>query len=232
MSLVPTPDRLPLILDATDPVAIVEAGRLIRQGLVVVIPTDTGYGISAGVFHPESVERVFAIKRRDPTTRIPLLVPTAADLPLVARDVPGPAWRLIARFWPGPLSIVLPAKGAVPRSVTGGRGTVAVRVPNGRVCLQLLEFLGEPITGTSANLSGKPGAVTAADALAQFGPTVDAILVDDGAIVHQKASTVVEFVDGVLTVHREGMLSADTLRTAATPRMGAEMQLVMSRNRR
>src|SRR5579859_4183507 len=190
MSLLATESSVPRILEGSDPVAIVEAGRLLRQGLVVVIPTDTGYGIAASLFHPDAVHRVYDIKQRDAALRLPVLIPTAADLPLVASEVPSIAWRLIGKFWPGPLSLVLPARNSVPRSVTGGRGTVAVRVPNGRACLQLLQFLAEPVTGTSANLSGQPGALTAADAVAQLGATVDAVVVDDAAVVHRRASTV------------------------------------------
>ncbi|HEY8687243.1 MAG TPA: L-threonylcarbamoyladenylate synthase [Chloroflexota bacterium] len=232
MSLISPGAGVPRVLDGSDPVAIVEAGRLLRLGQVVVIPTDTGYGIAAGLFHPTAVDRVYDIKQRDTALRLPLLIATAADLPLVASDIPDTAWRLINKFWPGPMSLVLPATAAVPRSVTDGRGTVAIRVPNGRACLQLLEFMGEPVTGTSANLSGRPGALTASDAVDQVGAVVDAILVDDSAVVQNKASTVVELQGGTLTIHREGALSADLLRGAAAPRMAAGMQLISSRNRR
>lgn len=232
MSLLATEGKVPRTLDGSDPAAVVEAARLLRQGLVLVIPTDTGYGIAASLFHPSAVERVYDIKQRDAALRLPVLIPTAADLPLVASDVPPLAWRLIGKFWPGPLSLVLPARSSVPRSVTGGRGTVAIRVPNGRGCLQLLQFLAEPVTGTSANLSGQPGALTAADAVAQLGTTVDAVLADDAAVVHAKASTVAEFEDGTLTIHREGALSGDTLRAAVAPRLSVPTQLIASRNRR
>jgi L-threonylcarbamoyladenylate synthase len=161
-----------------------------------------------------------------------VLIATAADLPLVARDVPAAGWKLISKFWPGPLSLVLPAASSVPRQVTGGRGTVAVRVPNGHACLQVLEFLGEPVTGTSANTSGRPGALTAAEALDQLGATVDAILVDDSAMTHPKASTVVELKDGAMTIHRKGALSSDALRRAAGARMAAQTELITGRNRR
>ncbi len=232
MSLQLAKSGSPAILDGSDPAAIVEAGRLLRQGLIVVIPTDTGYAIAADLFHPTAVDRVYDIKQRDAALRLPVHLPTAADLPLVASDVPAIAWRLIAKFWPGPLSLVLPARNSVPRSVTGGRGTVAIRVPNGRVCLQLLQFLGEPVTGTSANLSGQPGALTAAEAIAQLGTTVDAILVDDTAVVHRVASTVAGLKDGTLTILREGVLSGDTLRAAMAPRVAVQTQLIASRNRR
>lgn len=222
---------LPRLLDGSDPGAIVEAGRMLRNGSVVVLPTDTGYGIAASVFQASSVERVYAIKRRDASLRLPVLIPTGADLPLVTREVPAAAWKLIGRFWPGPLTIVLPARNSVPRPITNGRGTVAVRVPGGQACLQVLEFLGEPVTGTSANISGHPSALTASDVVSQLGSTIDAVLVDDAATVHSRASTVVELVGGVMTIHRVGAISAETLRMAVATRIQSA-QLIKGENRR
>jgi L-threonylcarbamoyladenylate synthase len=220
------------LLDGTEASALVEAGRLLRQGAIVVLPTDTGYGIGASLFHPASVDRVFAIKQRDASLRLPVFLATAADLPLVTREVPPTAWKLIGQFWPGPLSLVLPAAASVPRQITVGRGTVAVRVPAGRACLQVLEFLGEPVTGTSANISGQPPAMSAADVVAQLGSAVDAVVVDDAAVTRPRASTVVELKDGTMTIHREGALSSDALRSALTGRMMAPTQLLAARNRR
>lgn len=207
----------PLQLDGRDPAALAEAARLLREGAVVVLPTDTGYGLAASMFQPASVERVFAIKQRDASLRLPLLIPTAADLPLLVREVPPLAWKLIGAFWPGPLSLVLPATDAVPRVIVAGHATVAVRVPNSYACLQVLQFLGEPVTGTSANLSGQPSATTAAEAIRQLGAAIDAIVVDDAALLHPRASTVAELDGGVLTIHREGAISSETLRALSTP---------------
>jgi L-threonylcarbamoyladenylate synthase len=127
---------------------------------------------------------------------------------------------------------VLPAVSSVPRQITGGRGTVAVRVPNSRACLQVLEFLGEPVTGTSANLSGRPAALNAADVVDQIGTAVDAVLLDDAAVTQPRASTVVELKDGAMTIHREGAVSTDALRSAITGRMMAPTQLLAARSRR
>jgi L-threonylcarbamoyladenylate synthase len=228
----PPGNQAPRLLDGSDAAALLEAARLLRQGSIVVLPTDTGYGIGASLFHSASVDRVFEIKQREASLRLPVFLATAADLPLVTREVPPAAWKLISQFWPGPLSLVLPAAGSVPRQITVGRGTVAVRVPKGRACLQVLEFLGEPVTGTSANISGQPPALSAADVMAQLGSTVDAILLDDAAVTQPRASSVIELKDGAMTIHREGALSSDALRSALTGRTMAPTQLLAARSRR
>jgi L-threonylcarbamoyladenylate synthase len=205
------PPRLP----AGEPESIFTAARILRDGGIVVVPTDTVYGLAASIFQPAAIVRLFAVKHRAPEARVPVLLATAADLPLVVKDIPRAAWQLINRFWPGPLTLVLPARQSVPASIRGGGGTLAVRVPAARSCLALLQSLGEPIVGTSANLSGSPPALTAQEAIDQLGPGVDAILVDDAAVKGGASSTVVELADGPLIVHRAGAVSVDDIRKAA-----------------
>lgn len=197
---------------AADPEGIMGVAGVIRGGGIAVIPTDTVYGLSASIFHPGAVDRVFEAKRRPPDRRVPILLGTAADLPILVSNVPHAAWALIERFWPGPLTLVLPAKSSVPGSITRGGRTVAVRVPAARSCLELLQVLGEPLVGTSANVSGSPAAVTAANALAQLGGSVDAILQDDAAIDAGISSTVVEVTSGPVVIHRVGAVTPDAVR--------------------
>jgi L-threonylcarbamoyladenylate synthase len=195
-----------------DPEDIVGVARILRSGGIAVIPTDTVYGLAASIFHPEAVTRVYEAKRRAPDRRVPILLGTAADLPILVSNVPHSAWKLIDHFWPGPLTLVLPAKSTVPNAITRGSPTVAVRVPAARSCLELLQVLGEPLVGTSANVSGTPAAVTAAQALEQLGGSVDAILQDDGAIDAGISSTVVEVTTGPAIIHRVGAVSPDAIR--------------------
>jgi L-threonylcarbamoyladenylate synthase len=209
---------MPRILSAADPSDLLTAAQILGQGGVVILPTDTVYGVSASIFRRSALLRIFELKRRPPEARVPLLLGTAADLPIVAEDVPEPAWNLIDRLWPGPLTIVLPAARSVPAELLGGGRTVAVRVPGAASCLQVLESLGEPVVGTSANLSGRPPAVSAADAADQL-PGADAVLVDDGAIRAGVASTVVEVTGGAVLVHRTGAVDAEALRRAIGPRV-------------
>jgi L-threonylcarbamoyladenylate synthase len=200
------------IFAGDDPEGIMGVARLIRDGGIAVIPTDTVYGLAASIFHPVAVARVFEAKRRPPDRRVPLLLGTAADLPIVVSRIPHAAWKLIDRFWPGPLTLVLPAKSTVPDIITHGGDTVAVRVPAARSCLELLQVLGEPIVGTSANVSGYPAALTAADALTQLGGAVDAVLQGDAAIDVGISSTVVELTTGPAVIHRVGAVAPDAIR--------------------
>ena len=212
------------ILDGADPAALVEAAAQLRNGGVAVVPTDTVYGLAAGIFHSKAIQRIFDIKQRDETAALPVLLATAADLPLLTEGVPYGAWRLFDRFWPGPLTLTLKARPSVNRLITGGRDTVAVRVPAARSCLELLQVLGEPIIGTSANRSGRPPALTAAAAYEEIGPLVDVVLADDAAVRAGVPSTVVELTERGAVVLREGALSVDQIRQA----LGAAVHVAKS----
>jgi L-threonylcarbamoyladenylate synthase len=199
------------LLDSARPQDILAAARVLRNGGVAVVPTDTVYGLSASVLSPEAVERIFAIKRREAATAVPVLLATAADMLLVAREIPRVAWTLIDRFWPGPLTIVLPARPGLPRAVTGRGRTVGLRVPAGKSILTLLEAVGEPLVGTSANRHGSPPLLTATAALEELGRDVDVILADD-TLGGGLPSTVVEVTEGEALLHREGAISPEQIR--------------------
>jgi len=207
------------VLRATRPAEIERTARLLREGGVVVVPTDTLYALSASIFQRQASERVFAIKGRLSGRPVPLLLATAADLPLVVAAVPRIAWRLIEAYWPGPLSLVLPARPSVPAQLRGGGKTVAVRVPSARSCLELLELIGEPIIGTSANRSGRPASRFADEVVRQLGNQPDAILCDDAAVGGGPASSVVEIAEERLIVHRDGAISAEEIRRVAGVRL-------------
>jgi L-threonylcarbamoyladenylate synthase len=201
----------PLIVSAERPESILAVAKVLREGGIAVIPTDTVYGLAGVVFEAAAVDRIYSVKRRQPEARVPVLVATATDLSMLVNDVPAIAWALIDAFWPGPLTLVLPAKKTAPYAITRGGGTVAVRVPGNKACLQLLQVLGQPVVGTSANLSGEAPATSAADAIQQLGAAVDAVLVDDTPPAGL-ASTVVEVSEGAPVIHRIGAVSMDHIR--------------------
>ena len=201
------------LYDAQRPEDIVAVARVLRDGGVAVIPTDTVYGLGASVLRPDAIERIFAIKGRAPDAPVPVLLSTAADVIALAREIPRVAWSLIDRFWPGPLTLVLPARSGLPRVVTGGRGTVGLRVPAGGSILTLLETIGEPVVGTSANRHGAPPLTTAVAALEELGTELDAVLADD-ALGGGLPSTVIEVMGTHLMIHRAGAIDPEEIRAA------------------
>ena len=118
--------------------ALRRAAAAIRAGEVIAVPTDTVYGLAANPFHPAAVERIFAIKGRPESNPILLLIDSRAQLGLVTENPPESFDRIAARFWPGPLTIVVPARPGTPRAITAGTGTVAVRLPASRLVRSLI----------------------------------------------------------------------------------------------
>jgi L-threonylcarbamoyladenylate synthase len=207
------------VLSASTPADIVVGAALLRSGGVMVVPTDTVYGLAASVLRPEAVQRVFVMKRRPPDSAVPVLLASAADLPILVHHIPAVAWALIEKFWPGALTLALPAKSNVDRTITGGGKTVAVRVPRSPACLQLLQVLGEPIVGTSANRSGDAPFVRGSSAVENLGGEPDAVLLDDEHVLGGAVSTVAEVRDDLIIVHRNGAISLEALRRAAGVRV-------------
>ena len=179
---------------------------LLKSGGVVAIPTDTLYGLAADFSCISAIQRLIRIKGRPDQMGFPLLLSEPADLSLVARDIPRVAWDLAHQFWPGALTLVIPRSPAVPDLVTGGRDTVAVRVPNHPVPIAIARGLGRPITGTSANRSGLPPALTAQDVRRQLGNAVDMIL-KGGDPPQGVQSTIVDVTGPVPRVLRQGAVS-------------------------
>jgi L-threonylcarbamoyladenylate synthase len=216
---------------ASEPGSIAAVAAILREGGLAAIPTDTLYGLAASVLSPEAMAGVFTAKRRPPDARVPVLIATAADLPLLAANVPRDAWRLIDRFWPGAVTLVFPARRSLPEVLTRGGQTVAVRVPAARSALRLLEALGEPVVGTSANLSGSPAATTAQEVLAQLGGRIDAVLEDDAAVSAGAPSTIVDLSGEAPVIVRAGAVPADAIREALGTRVNVQEHLTVRQNR-
>jgi L-threonylcarbamoyladenylate synthase len=220
------------LLPADLPGSITQAAAILREGGLVAIPTDTLYGLAATVFRPDAVERVYEAKQRDPEARVPILIGSAADLPLLARSIPREVWKLIHAFWPGGLTLVLPARRSLHESLTRGGDTVAVRVPGARTALRLLEALGEPVVGTSANVSGQPPATTAGQVAAQLDGRIDAIVADDTSVFGGQPSTIVDFSGDMPVILRRGAIDPDAIRTTLGARVHVQNQLTDGRIRR
>ena len=196
---------------------IAGALAVVARGGVAAIPTDTLYGLAADAVNAAALERVYAAKGRPADLPLPVLVSGWAQAAAVA-DTGGIggrlAQRLAARFWPGPLTLVLPARGGLPARLTGGRDTIAVRMPAHEVPLALARGLGRPITGTSANRSGAADIMDPEELRRCLGGLVDG-MITGGARPAGTASTIVAVSDGGLTLLREGALSYAAIRDAA-----------------
>lgn len=190
---------------------IEKAVRILKDGGIVVYPTDTVYGLGASMNSVRAVERIFEVKGRQKEMALPLLVADRDMVKSVAGTVPPAAWLLMFNFMPGALTLVLPKSAAVPDAVTGGAATVAVRIPDHPAPLALIQGLGAPIVGTSANRSGQPSALTAAEAQAQIGEGVD-MIIDGGRCPGGIESTVVDLSGKKPVVLREGAISLAALR--------------------
>jgi len=197
------------ILAADKTGSLERAAGLLRSGHLVAFPTDTVYGVGAPAFDATSVAAIYVAKERPPEKASPVLIADEADLPPIAAAVPESAHVLIAHFWPGALTLVLPKRPDVPEIVSSD-ATVAVRIPDLDLTRAFLRLTG-PLAATSANRSGQPSPVTAADVIAQLGGRITTVL-DGGACPGGVPSTVVDCVSSPPRVLREGGISIAALR--------------------
>lgn len=184
----------------------------LTQGGVVVYPTDTVYGVGCRIDDDAAVRRLFVLKGRPHTEALPVLLADVAQLDQYARDVPPAARRLVSRFWPGALTVVLRRSERVPSLVAGGGPTVALRVPNHPVPRALVRAVGVPIVGTSANTHGMPSPVTAQLAVYDLGDRVDLVL-DGGRVPGGRESTVVDVTSQSPRVVRQGAIPAKEIES-------------------
>lgn len=166
------------------------ARQAIARGELIVIPTDTVYGVAADAFSPAAVQRLLDAKGRGRNQPPPVLVSGPATLHALAESVPEPVERLVAAFWPGGLTIVLPAQRSLTWDLGETAGTVAVRMPDSTVALELLEETG-PLAVSSANLTGKDAAITASEAADMLGDSVEVYL-DAGMSRDGISSTIID----------------------------------------
>jgi L-threonylcarbamoyladenylate synthase len=211
--------------DCSDPSELLSGVRLTRavieRGELAVIPTDTVYGIAADAFSPAAVQRLLDAKGRGRNSPPPVLIPSIETLDALAEEVPTEVRDLVAAFWPGGLTVILPARSSLNWDLGDAHGTVALRMPANTVALAVLAETG-PLAVSSANLTGRPAARTSADARADLGDTVSVYL-SDGEVGSEHTgapdpgSTIVDatrlLVDGgLLRIVRHGVISDAAIR--------------------
>lgn len=189
-----------------------EAERLLRSGDLVAFPTETVYGLGADARNPEAVARIYAAKGRPSTNPLIVHVADAAAARTLAADWPRAADELAARFWPGPLTLVVPRAPGIPDIVTAGGPTIGVRVPAHPVARELLRLSGVPVAAPSANRSEEVSPTTARHVADSLGPHVeDLLILDGGACEVGVESTVLDVTADPPRVLRPGMVTAQML---------------------
>ena len=201
------------LIPAAQPDAIEQALRILRAGGLAAVPTDTVYGVGALAFDGPAVESIYAAKDRPVEKAIPILIADADDLDKVAVDVPPMARILAARFWPGPLTLVVPKQPTLPEAISATT-TVAVRIPDHPVARALLRAAG-PMAVTSANLSGQPSPVEAEEVLRQLNGRIPLVL-DGGVTPGGVPSTLVDCLGAEPVLLREGPLTKEQILAALT----------------
>ncbi len=184
----------------------------LKNGGIVAFPTDTVYGLGASAFDEGAVLRVYEAKGKPRRLALPLLLADVSQIGAVARDVPEIAWRLAKHFLPGGLTLVLYKSPSVSSLITGEGEKIAVRVPAHPIPIALIEGLGTPITGTSANLTGSPSPLTAQEVYHQLGDRVD-LIIDGGRCPGDVASTVLDLTAEPPRILREGAISREEIAT-------------------
>ncbi len=200
------------ILPATDAMAVSKAVDLLNVGEVVVFPTDTIYGIAASIVTQSGVDKIYEVKSRSRVKPIMIYVAGFEQFRRIAVGVCDGTMRALRDVWPGAMAgIFLKNDAAVPDYVTSGRNTVAVRIPDHALCLELVGRVGHPVVVTSANVSGMATHHTAHEVATQLGSRVPLVL-DGGPSRGSDASTLVDFTGTVPVLLREGALSFARLR--------------------
>lgn len=200
-----------LLLSAADSRTPEIAARIIQRGGLVAIPTETVYGLGANGLDEKAVASIFEAKGRPQDNPLILHVAESAEMEKFCHSIPASAYALAEKFWPGPLTMVLPARPIVPKRTTGGLDTVAVRCPDNDTTRAIIRLAGVPIAAPSANLSGKPSTTTAAHVLHDHDGKIDAI-VDGGPCRVGVESTIVDLTDSRPRLLRPGGITPEQLK--------------------
>lgn len=183
-----------------------EPASIIRDGGIVIFPTETVYGIGTNGFNEESIRKIYEIKKRDFSKPISLLVSNMEMVKMVAEDISDLEYALMEKFWPGPFTIILKKKKDVPDILTANGDTVGIRMPSGEIAKKIIEYAGVPIATPSANISGKPSGTNIDNIIKDFDGKVDCII-DSGESKLGIASTIVKVINNVPHILREGSIT-------------------------
>lgn len=193
---------------------IEEAVSVIKDGGIVSFPTETFYGLGVRYDNLKALKKLYEIKHRLNEKAIPLIIGDKEMLNLICSSISATAEKLMSKFWPGPLTLLLPAAVNLSEFITAGTGKVAVRIPGQSFALDLAKALEFPITATSANISGMPPADSPDDVIKYFGDRIN-LLVDGGKSQGEKPSTIVYITDKEIKIIRQGAVPPEDILKCA-----------------
>lgn len=182
-----------------------EASKIILNQGVIAYPTETVYGLGTNAFSTRGIQRIFELKKRDPSKPLIVIAASLSQVNELVPEIPYVAHVLADAYWPGPLTLILKAASHVEKQLLGPGGSIGIRVPDNKICLELLKLCRVPITSTSANISGRDNSVTADEVIVHFGNRLD--LVIDGGIARSRTpSTVLDLTFRRPVLRREGII--------------------------
>ena len=188
-----------------------QAAELIKQGKIVVFPTETVYGIGTNGLNERAVKKLYEVKQRPLNKPISLLVSNMEMVDQIAKDITDIEYKIMEKFFPGPLTIILKKSDIVPNIVTSGQDTVGVRMPSGEIARKLIEVAGIPIAAPSANITGQPSGTNLQEIRKHFEGKVD-FFIDGGNSELGVSSTIVQVVDGKPQILRQGSITLEQIK--------------------
>jgi L-threonylcarbamoyladenylate synthase len=187
------------------------AAGIIQKGGIIAYPTETVYGLGANIYNQTAVNRLYTLKGRDQQKALIVIIDSPELLQNLVAHISDQALLLIKHFWPGPLTMIFSAKPSVPEFITGGGKTIAIRIPNSPICLELIKACEVPLTSTSANLAGGQNPTTADEVLETFGARLD-LIIDGGPSHSNITSTVLDVTQKEVHPVRQGAIAIETIK--------------------
>lgn len=188
-----------------------EPAQIIKKGGIVVFPTETVYGIGTNGLDKNAIKKLYEVKQRPLNKPISLLVNNIEMIEKIAKNITEVEYKLMERFFPGPLTIILEKRDIIPDILTSNTNTVGIRMPSGEIAKKLIEFAGVPIATSSSNISGKPSGTNITDIKKDFEGKVDCFI-DNGESEIGVPSTVIRIIDNIPHILRQGTISEEEIR--------------------
>ena len=188
-----------------------EPAQIIKKGGIVIFPTETVYGIGTNGLDENAIRKLYEVKQRPLNKPISLLVNNIEMVEKIAKNITEVEYKLMERFFPGPLTIILEKRDIIPDILTSNTNTVGIRMPSGEIAKKLIEFAGVPIATSSSNISGKPSGTNITDIKKDFEGKVDCFI-DNGESEIGVPSTVIRIIDNIPHILRQGTISEEEIR--------------------